>query len=197
MITTTDLYNLGLYEASYSNSRMRKLYLSEPDTPISKSSHHFEFARKNGEIIGVVIIERVPEEEHSLMLLRNPFSDNSKIESKSKKKFYCDGFFQVYVKPEHRGKGVATALAKRAIKKYSKREVFNEDRLPMIVAMDKAESILRKMQGIYVKRDYKPYTRLRKEIHYQTEKCMAVMDVEMKKLKVRDKPLSVKAKMSV
>lgn len=183
-ISTDFLLELGMYESSYRNSRMKKTLLAEPGVLINKSQHLYQVATIKGEIVGLALIERLPRSEHNLMLLNNQFSDRSTIKAKSSKKFVCDGFFQVYVKPEFRGRGIAKRLAKSIITKHIKNCSLSEDRLPMVVAMDGAREILKKyVKDIYTKKNYVEYIGYKMDIHYETLRCMDVMDLDLKPIK--------------
>lgn len=178
-MTGQDLLDMGLYEASYRHSRMKKVLEGDADRDIRQSQHMYQLARVGGSIVGLAVMEKIPKTEHRLMLLKNPFLNNSAIESEFRKKFVCDGFFQVYVKPEFRGRGIAKKLAKRIISKYQKSRDPADKSIPMFVARDAAKEILRKVSPeVGFKHDFVSYNSLRGDIHFSTARCIDLMNLK-------------------
>lgn len=181
-MTGQDLIDFGMFEASYRNSRMLRVLKSDAEIEVTQSYHLYQVMKTGNEVIGLALIERISRTEHPLVLLKNPFSGRSAVEAISKKRFVCDGFFQVFVKPQYRGRGVATSLARKALTKYLSNRQFKEREIAMLVAKNGAKEVLRRTAiDVYVKDSPEDYSGIGSDIHFETVRCMEKIDIGLEK----------------
>ena len=160
-----------MYESTYKNSLMKAMYEESIQPGAVLPELTLVIAYKEDRPVGVALVKWQAPERFQLELLTSTTRYNAKVEKQFDKHFVLQGWFQIYVAPEHREQGIAKAMARRLEVECIRDPSFDlkPHELPLLIACGDAREVLqRSMRYHYALRSALPYTNFAIDIHQNT-----------------------------
>lgn len=141
-------YTQKMYETSYENSLFKKILSACLDNksliPLTGHTLYLMKNTDNNETIGLSMIKSFEKEIIPLFKLKDSFRSNSRIGTIYNKEFVLQDWFQIYIKPIYRKKGLAVSLLHFVENDLIEKYQLNAQQVPLIIGKGLAYDLINK-----------------------------------------------------